>query len=85
MSDTRQSARERYFTDSIYKNIVDTMTHMLNTAQLTPSEMREAAILASINYENLRIRSFHITMTPELHATLESLNSMVSDTIESKT
>ena len=77
-----QSARDRYYTDSTYKGVVDMMTHMLHTAQLTPSEMREAAILASINYENLRIRSFHIPITAELHADLERLNRIVSEASE---
>jgi len=72
-----QSARERYCNDIAYKQIVDMMTHMIHSNQFTPSEMREAAILASINYEMMHIRSFHIPMTAELHEKLEQLHVMV--------
>jgi hypothetical protein len=76
----KQSARERYHNDPFYKNVVDSLTHMISTAQLSPSEMREAAVLASINYEMMHIRQFHIPMTTELHEKLEDLHVMVEAT-----
>ena len=79
-----QYPRDRYLTDSLYKAIVDQMTYLLNTAQLTPSEMREAAVLASINYENMRIRQYHIKLTPELHAELEEMHKLVTQAGEKK-
>lgn len=72
-----QSARDRYCSDIAYKQVVDMMTHMISTNQFTPSEMREAAILASINYEMMHIRQLHIPMTQELHENLERLHVMV--------
>ena len=72
-----QTARDRYRGDITYRRVVDMMTHMLNTAQVTPSEMREAAVLASINYEMLCVRQYHIPLTPELHERLEGLHAMV--------
>jgi hypothetical protein len=45
-------ARERLFNDPKFKNLVDMMASFMLNAEFTPSEMREAAILASIrNYE----------------------------------
>jgi len=73
----KQSARDRYRSDVLYKNVVDTITHMISTNQFSPSEMREAAILASINYEMMHIRELHIPMTVELHESLELLHVMV--------
>ena len=77
-----QTARDRYNNDVTYRRVVDTMTHMLNTAQITPSEMREAAVLASINHESMTIRRWHIDLTPDLHRRLDEMHSMGSTAAE---
>jgi len=77
-----QSPQYRYTHDSAYRQIVDTMEYLIHSAQLTPSEIREAAVLASINYESKRIRHFHIPLTPELHAYLRELNVMVEGVVQ---
>lgn len=78
MNDKRmQSPMERYYSDMQYKSVVDTITNMLHTAQFTPSEMREAAILASIRYEEMRVRQYHIPMTEELHQELKRFHRIV--------
>ena len=46
--------RERYFTDPTFKAMVDQMTSHMLTADYTPSEMREAALMASIKYYEMR-------------------------------
>jgi len=46
--------RERYFTDPVFKMMVDQMVSHLLQANYTPSEMREAALLASIKYYEMR-------------------------------
>ena len=43
--------RSKYYNDPHYHQLVDVMVGMIMKAQYTPSEMREAAILASIIYE----------------------------------
>lgn len=72
-----KTALERYHNDPIYKRIVDTMTSLIVQNELTPAEMREAAVLASINYENMRIRKFHVQLTPEIHELLTELHSFI--------
>ena len=47
---------ERYDRDPIFRSLVDTMTHFILTAQYTPTELREAALLASIRYDSHQIR-----------------------------
>ena len=74
-----QSPVDRYMNDPTYKRVVDMFEHIIHTAQLTPSEVREAAVLACINYENKRVRAYHIPLTPELHADLERLHIMVNE------
>jgi hypothetical protein len=73
----QQSARDRYRNDPTYRQVVNMMEHLLHTTQVTPSEMREAAILASINYEMMTIRRYHIPMTQEMHTRLEELHQIV--------
>ena len=79
-----QYPRDRYLNDPLYKAVVDQMEYLLHTAQLTPSEMREAAVLASINYENMNVRRYHIALTPELHQTLEEMHMLVTQAVEDK-
>ena len=43
--------RERYQKDNHFKVLVDTMVAHIHHCNFSPSEMREAAILASIIYE----------------------------------
>ncbi len=74
-----QSARERYMTDVAYKNVVDMMQMVIQQYGLTPSEMREAAILASINYESMNIRQFHIPLTRDMHERLIEWDKIVSE------
>lgn len=72
------SVRDRYANDVQYKALVDMMEHMIHQSQFTPSEMREAAILASINYELHYVRRYCVPLTPELHAQLTNLDQLVS-------
>ena len=50
------SVRERYVTDPAFHSLVDTMVQHIVNAQYTPSEMREAALFASILYESSHVR-----------------------------
>ena len=74
-----QSARDRYLTDGNYKRLVDTLEYLIHSSQFTPSEMREAAILASINHEMYVVRSRHIVMTSDLHCRLEELHEITEE------
>jgi hypothetical protein len=72
-----KTAWDRYHSDATYKRVVDTMESLIFSGDLTPAEMREAAVLASINFENKRIRKYHIQLTPELHEQLIELHALV--------
>ncbi len=52
-----KSPREKYMNDPEYHELVNVLENFIERAQFTPSELREAAVLASINYEMRHIRS----------------------------
>lgn len=45
--------KERYFSDPAFSRIVDMMLAVIMEGQFTPTEIREAAMLAQIRYEEL--------------------------------
>uniref|UniRef100_A0A6M3LJZ8 Uncharacterized protein n=1 Tax=viral metagenome TaxID=1070528 RepID=A0A6M3LJZ8_9ZZZZ len=45
-----KSPRERYYVDDDFKNLVDTIYQMIDRCQYTPTELREAVILAAIRH-----------------------------------
>jgi len=56
----------RYRTDSSFRQLVDMMEAHLHAAAFTPSELREAALLAAINFERRRVKFLHgYTMSNE--------------------
>jgi hypothetical protein len=71
------SAQQRYLNDPQYAKLVDTMVQLINTNQFTPSELREAAVMASIKYEMNHVRTNGIHLTPELHQRLEELRAII--------
>lgn len=63
---------EKYMNDPEYHALVKTLEGFLHQARFTPSEMREACVLACINYEMQRVREFTIDFkTHEALRTLE--------------
>jgi hypothetical protein len=50
------SAEYRYTNDAAFKLLVDTLYHQIVTHQYTPTELRDAAMLAAIHYEYTHIR-----------------------------
>ncbi len=50
------STTERYRTDAQFRQLVDFLYSSIDQAQFTPTEIREAAMLAHILYEERRIR-----------------------------
>jgi len=70
-----KSPREKYMNDPEYHNLVKTLESLIDQAHFTPSELREACILASINYEMRHIRSAYID--PRLEEALMTLDKFV--------
>ena len=48
---------QRYYQDAAFKQLVDVMEHFIIKADYTPTELREAAMLAAIHYEYHAVRS----------------------------
>lgn len=46
-----KTPRKKYYNDPAYKALVDVMVSHIEACKFSPSEMREAAMLASIIYE----------------------------------
>jgi hypothetical protein len=51
-----KSPREKYQNDPDYHHLVRTLEGLIEQARFTPSELREACLLASINYEMRHVR-----------------------------
>lgn len=51
-----KTPREKYMNDPEYHSLVAMLEQFIETARFTPSELREAAVLASINYEMRHVR-----------------------------
>lgn len=51
-----KTPREKYMNDPEYHSLVNLLESFIEGARFTPSELREACILASINYEMRRVR-----------------------------
>lgn len=47
----RPQPLERYYSDPMFRALVDSLIHQIREANYTPSEIREAAMLAQIMYE----------------------------------
>jgi hypothetical protein len=52
----KSSVESRYESDHTFRNLVDQMRYALGFYQFTPSELREAAMLASTMHEMTRVR-----------------------------
>lgn len=51
-----KTPREKYMNDPEYHALVQMLEQFIERARFTPSELREAAVLACINYEMRHIR-----------------------------
>lgn len=47
-----KTPQEKYNNDPKYRMLVDTMENLIHQAEFTPSEVREAAMFACIQYES---------------------------------
>ena len=56
------TATERYERDPAFHHFVDLIETLLNKAQYTPSELREAVMLAAIHYEAKHIQPMYKAM-----------------------
>lgn len=74
--------RSKYQLDPHYKSLVDMMVSSIKDCQFTPSEMREAAMLASIIYEENRVRTYvNVQNTHHLEEALKTLSNFANANI----
>ena len=67
-----KTPKEKYMNDPEYHHLVSTLEGLIVQARFTPSELREACLLASINYEMRHVRDHQIDpRTMEALDTLE--------------
>lgn len=67
--------RERYHNDPVFHRLVDYMRCIIEDAQVTPTEVREAAMLAQIMYEEVHIRT-HLILDHETRRALDNLDAI---------
>ena len=70
--------RYKYQTDTMFKNLVDYMESFIQKGDFTPSEVREASMLASIHYEMMTPRRMYIP-TPSLETELDRFHQVVDE------
>lgn len=56
----RLPVEERYYRDATFRQLVDWMSYHIRNADYTPTELREAAILAATMHEMYTIRATRI-------------------------
>ena len=60
MTRALKSPKDKYLNDPEYSHLVHLLEQMIEQARFTPSELREACVLASINYEMRHVRLMQI-------------------------
>lgn len=71
-----KSPKDKYMNDPEYHSLVRMLEDFIEKSRFTPSELREAAVLASINYEMRNVRQQAID--PRLSDAFETLDKWVS-------
>lgn len=77
-----KTPRDKYYNDAHYHQLVEAMVGQINACHFTPSEMREAAVLASILYEEHHMRAFSIPM-PEISKEVENALNVMNEWTDS--
>ncbi len=70
-----KTPREKYMNDNEYHRLVNMLEQFIERAQFTPSELREASILACINYEMRHVRD--MTIDPRTEEAFRVLDQFV--------
>lgn len=71
-----KTPREKYMNDPEYHNLVRMLEEFIERARFTPSELREAAVLACINYEMRHVREH--TIDPRMEQAFRVLDEFTT-------
>ena len=74
-----RNPRLKYYHDPEYHNLVRTMVDYIISARCTPSEMREASILACIIYEEEYISRYVKVVPDEIKESLEKIERWIKE------
>ena len=77
--DPMKTPRAKYDNDPAYRNLVQMLTAQIMQAHYTPSEIREAALFACIQYEMMNVRKVY-SFPKEQIAALDTLNDWTKTT-----
>lgn len=82
----RPSPEERYASDVAFRQLVDIIEHFIHRAEYTPSEIRDASMLACIRYEMSHVRRMYVRtdedavrMIAEGKACLDALEKQIRE------
>ncbi len=78
-----QSPKERYEQDNSYRQFVDNIENLIHHAYFTPSEVREAAVMACIHYE-MRYGFKHYCVPLKVNEAFKVLTDWRADEIAAK-
>ena len=74
----RLKSEQRYQDDPVFAAIVDTLYSMLSKSEnsWTPTELREAAMLAALKYEYTHVRPMFVQQLDSLPSTRKHISRM---------
>jgi len=72
-----KTMRDRYYSDQAFRALVNMMVAHIQDCHYTPSEMREAAIMACIIYEEHNMRDMIFPIEPEIEEALRIIRKRV--------
>lgn len=78
-----KAPRDKYYNDSQYRALVDMMYAHIHACHYTPSEMREAAVLACILYEEHHIRPIVMPLSKDVEDALSKIHEWTTSYEES--
>ena len=71
-----KTPKEKYMNDPEYNHLVTMLEQLIERAHFTPSEIREACMLACINYEMRHVREH--TIDPRTEDAIRHLDNWIS-------
>jgi hypothetical protein len=73
-----KTPEEKYRNDPEYHSLVQLLESFIERAAFTPSELREASILACINYEMRHIREHRFLIPPDVDNAFKIIKSFTN-------